>query len=286
MGCTVSQEDDRNIVSEDESSSHSLGMKPRKLSERIYEARDCDSITKRKKKSFFSRFSAGTSLASSTEKRESVTCEVTDKEIESWSDSNKGFENLMASPAGRQIFEQYLKGEFSAENLIFWNACNDLKSVKSKEIFKQKVERIFINHLDSSSPYEVSLDAKVKEKLMSVRGNPTENIFDEAQCKIYSLMHRDSFSRFLVSNCYEKLLNKRNKCTLSIPDESGFETSDSPRNDEVGVEDQSQSQSQSQSQRSEAPVLRSLSVGQQKAIANLETKTLDYETEKLLLFSK
>ena len=75
--------------------------------------------------------------------------------LESWSDSNKGFENLMASPAGRKIFETYLKGEFSAENLIFWNACNDLKSEKSQELFKEKVEIIFVNHLDSSSAYEV-----------------------------------------------------------------------------------------------------------------------------------
>ena len=44
---------------------------------------------------------------------------------------------------------------------------------------------------------QVSLDSKVKEKLMSVRHNPTEEIFDEAQSKIYSLMHRDSFSRFM-----------------------------------------------------------------------------------------
>ena len=69
----------------------------------------------------------------------------------------QGFENLMASPAGRQIFEKYLKGEFSAENLIFWNACNDLKSVKKKEIFNQKVEKIFINHLETSSPHEVEM---------------------------------------------------------------------------------------------------------------------------------
>ena len=41
----------------------------------------------------------------------------------------------------------------------------------------------------------MSLDAKVKEKLMNERENPGENIFDEAQSKIYSLMHRDSFAR-------------------------------------------------------------------------------------------
>ena len=81
--------------------------------------------------------------------------EVTEKEVESWADGNLGFENLMASPAGRQIFQKYLIGEFSAENLIFWNACNELKSIKREEEFRKKVERIFMNHLDTSSPQEV-----------------------------------------------------------------------------------------------------------------------------------
>ena len=83
------------------------------------------------------------------------TEEVTEREVESWSHPTTGFENLMASPGGRQIFQKYLTGEFSAENLIFWTACNDLKSVKKTEIFREKVEKIFQNHLDTSSQYEV-----------------------------------------------------------------------------------------------------------------------------------
>ena len=80
---------------------------------------------------------------------------MTESEVESWSDPTTGFEALMSSPGGRQIFQKYLTGEFSAENLIFWTACNDLKSVKKAEIFREKVEKIFHNHLDTSSQYEV-----------------------------------------------------------------------------------------------------------------------------------
>ena len=53
------------------------------------------------------------------------------------------------------VFRKYLAGEFSAENLIFWTACKDLKSVTNREIFKERVEKIFQNHLDTSSQYEV-----------------------------------------------------------------------------------------------------------------------------------
>ena len=82
---------------------------------------------------------------------------MTARELEAWSDPTTGFESLMSSPAGRQIFQKFLAGEFSAENLIFWTACNDLKSVKKKEIFKERVEKIFLNHLDTSSQYEVNV---------------------------------------------------------------------------------------------------------------------------------
>ena len=82
---------------------------------------------------------------------------VTGRDVEAWADPTTGFESLMASPGGRQIFQKYLAGEFSAENLIFWTACKDLKSVKKKEIFKEKVEKIFLNHLETSSQYEVKL---------------------------------------------------------------------------------------------------------------------------------
>ena len=45
---------------------------------------------------------------------------------------------------------------------------------------------------------KVSLDYKVKEKMFSEKQNPPRTIFDEAQTKIYSLMHRDSFPRLSI----------------------------------------------------------------------------------------
>ena len=43
-------------------------------------------------------------------------------EILSWSVPNNGFENMMASKAGRTIFAKFLQKEFSSENLSFWTA--------------------------------------------------------------------------------------------------------------------------------------------------------------------
>ena len=81
--------------------------------------------------------------------------------------------------------------------------------MKSFKKFKEKVEEMFTTYLEASSPQEVfsitysknlhftqvSLDFKVREKVLELRDYPSESMFNEAQSKIYTLMHRDSFPR-------------------------------------------------------------------------------------------
>ena len=43
---------------------------------------------------------------------------------------------------------------------------------------------------------QVSLDSKVKRNLMRKKDDPPRDIFEEAQTKIFSLMHRDSYPRY------------------------------------------------------------------------------------------
>ncbi|XP_023335310.1 regulator of G-protein signaling rgs-2 [Eurytemora carolleeae] len=109
---------------------------------------------------------------------------------------------MLSSSPGIRLFLQFLKQEHSDENLMFWIACERLKKVVEEERFKSFVEDIFNKFLTSSSTHEVSLDSRVKEQLNNNRSSPNRDIFDEAQGKIYSLMHRDSYPRFLISPLY------------------------------------------------------------------------------------
>lgn len=54
---------------------------------------------------------------------------------------------------------------------------------------------------------QVSLDSKVRDLINKNMNSPTIHTFDEAQTQIYTLMHRDSYPRFLNSDKYKKLLN-------------------------------------------------------------------------------
>ncbi|KAL0158575.1 hypothetical protein M9458_046651, partial [Cirrhinus mrigala] len=51
----------------------------------------------------------------------------------------------------------------------------------------------------------VSLDSRVREVINRRMQDPTPHIFEDAQLQIYTLMHRDSYPRFLNSSVYRSL---------------------------------------------------------------------------------
>eukprot|EP00066_Takifugu_rubripes_P028152 XP_011617418.1 PREDICTED: regulator of G-protein signaling 19 isoform X1 [Takifugu rubripes] len=124
------------------------------------------------------------------------------EEIRMWSQS---FERLMRNPAGRNLFREFLRTEYSEENMLFWLACEDLKKELNNSIVEEKARFIYENYISVLSPKEVSLDAQVREVINKKMQDPTVQAFEDAQLQIYTLMHRDSYPRFLSSNIYKSL---------------------------------------------------------------------------------
>lgn len=54
--------------------------------------------------------------------------------------------------------------------------------------------------------YQVSLDSRVREVINKKMQEPTPLTFEDAQLQIYTLMHRDSYPRFLNSSIYRSLM--------------------------------------------------------------------------------
>lgn len=63
--------------------------------------------------------------------------------------------------------------------------------------------------LSSPTP-QVSLDSRVREIINRNMVDPTPHTFDEAQTQIYTLMHRDSYPRFINSAIYKRLAQLNN----------------------------------------------------------------------------
>lgn len=52
-------------------------------------------------------------------------------------------------------FRQFLKTEFSEENLMFWLSCEDLKKETNKTMVEQTVKQIYEDYVSVLSPKEV-----------------------------------------------------------------------------------------------------------------------------------
>ncbi|XP_017567912.1 regulator of G-protein signaling 20 [Pygocentrus nattereri] len=116
------------------------------------------------------------------------------------------FEQLIKSPHGRASFRQFLKTEFSEENLLFWLACEELKKETNRTVVEQTVKQIYEDYVSILSPREVSLDSRVREVINKNMLEPTSHTFDDAQQQIYTLMQRDSYPRFINSSVYADLI--------------------------------------------------------------------------------
>ncbi|XP_068956043.1 regulator of G-protein signaling 20 [Petaurus breviceps papuanus] len=135
------------------------------------------------------------------------TCEEsptpTLEEVNAWAQS---FDKLMVTPAGRNIFREFLRTEFSEENMLFWMACEELKKEANKSVIEEKARLIYEDYISILSPKEVSLDSRVREVINRNMLEPSQHTFDDAQLQIYTLMHRDSYPRFMNSALYKDLL--------------------------------------------------------------------------------
>ncbi|XP_078261605.1 regulator of G-protein signaling 17-like isoform X2 [Rhinoraja longicauda] len=127
------------------------------------------------------------------------------EEITSWA---QGFDKVMGTEAGRNIFRQFLRTEYSEENMLFWLACEEFKKEKNAKVVEERARMIYEDYISILSPKEVSLDSRVREIVNRNLRNPGPLMFEDAQLQIYSLMHRDSFPRFLNSDFYKSLVQK------------------------------------------------------------------------------
>ncbi|KAJ8797113.1 hypothetical protein J1605_001923 [Eschrichtius robustus] len=73
------------------------------------------------------------------------------EEASAWAQS---FDKLMLTPAGRNAFREFLRTEFSEENMLFWMACEELKKEANKAVIEEKARIIYEDYVSILSPKE------------------------------------------------------------------------------------------------------------------------------------
>ncbi|XP_035018189.2 regulator of G-protein signaling 14 isoform X2 [Hippoglossus stenolepis] len=118
------------------------------------------------------------------------------------------FEKLLEDPSGVRYFTAFLRSEVSAENILFWQACEKFRKTPPTclDELKTAARSIYNTYLSTSAPYSVNIDdtARTEEKDLE---QPTPDMFNKAQAQIFKLMKMDSYRRFVRSPVYHS-------CTL------------------------------------------------------------------------
>ncbi|XP_071379356.1 regulator of G-protein signaling 5b isoform X1 [Centroberyx affinis] len=121
-----------------------------------------------------------------------------------WKES---FEKLLSSQNGLCLFRAFLVSEFSEENIAFYLACEDYRTTKTSKL-AAKAKKIYDEFICSDAPREVNLDHVTKAAMKENVEQPSQSCFDLAQDKIYTLMEKDCYPRFLKSTTYLELSRK------------------------------------------------------------------------------
>ncbi|XP_067452290.1 regulator of G-protein signaling 5a [Thunnus thynnus] len=138
-----------------------------------------------------------------TEKKPEKLQKPTPEEAAQW---RENLDRVLNNSYGVAAFRSFLQSEFSDENIEFWTACEDFKKTKNPVKMSMKAKKIYEDFIQSEGPREVNIDHFTKDVTLRNLVDLSPSTFDLAQKRIFALMEKDSFGRFLRSEQYQELL--------------------------------------------------------------------------------
>ena len=104
------------------------------------------------------------------------------------------------------LLQEFLKKEFSHENIYFWSACERYRALTSVGERRLAANEILARHLSPGASDPVNVDSHACSAAHDGLEAAEPGLFEPAQRQIYNLMKFDSFSRFLKSDLYRESL--------------------------------------------------------------------------------
>ncbi|XP_041861298.1 regulator of G-protein signaling 13-like isoform X2 [Melanotaenia boesemani] len=126
-------------------------------------------------------------------------------DVMTWGES---FDHLLECKTGQLMFENFLRTEYSEENLLFWLACEEYKNMSCTTERVGAAKRIYKDFVQVGAPRQINIDCVTREEIQENISQPAPNCFDRAQRLIYRLMENDSYPRFLKSEIYQALMEQ------------------------------------------------------------------------------
>jgi regulator of G-protein signaling len=124
--------------------------------------------------------------------------------VTSWGQS---FELLLNDPIGLKIFAEFLKKEFSGENIYFWTACERYRQINDEAERKKEAIAIYEKHLANGALEPVNVDFNARNYSRDGLARAEKDLFSSAQKQIFNLMKFDSYQRFIRGELYKSCMH-------------------------------------------------------------------------------
>lgn len=79
---------------------------------------------------------------------------------------------MLRSLEGREVFREFLRSEYSEDNLLFWLACEDLKKETDSALVDEKARIIYEDYVSILSPKEVFSEKNQKKNPTLFKHHP------------------------------------------------------------------------------------------------------------------
>lgn len=128
----------------------------------------------------------------------------------------QSFELLLNDPAGLHSFAEFLKKEFSGENIYFWTACEKYRQINDVSDRTKEALAIFGKHLANGSLEPVNVDSQARLRAQERLSSAEKDLFLQSQKQIFNLMKFDSYQRFIRSDLYKTCVDAETR-NLPLP---------------------------------------------------------------------
>ena len=102
--------------------------------------------------------------------------------------------------------QEFLRREYSNENIDFWSACERYRQLTSVAERRVAANEIIERHISSEASDPVNIDSVTCQSIHENLDLAETELFTKAQLHIYNLMRFDSFIRFQKSDLYKESL--------------------------------------------------------------------------------
>jgi len=127
------------------------------------------------------------------------------KQFTDTSSQEYDFGSLLSSEQGVQQFKAFIQGEFSVENLLFWDAVTKLENENDDSHRNNMQKSIYELYIKENAPLQVSIPTKLRSNIDVAHNEKSDllPLFKKAKDRIYTQMQDDSFGRFVMSDQFE-----------------------------------------------------------------------------------